>query len=112
MQPHPTKICLVGIPKTCTRKDLCSYMKSLFPSACFSIALKASKNKANYGWATLVTKSKEFYQAVLDFGKFSLEGKTFFAKKFMNRKKLQKFRKEFERRKVFVNKIPLHVNNC
>lgn len=111
MLSTPKKICLVGLSKKCTKLELASYLSSIYPSSTFTLILKANKHGHNFGWATVTTKDRHLYKAILETREFCLKGKAFFAKQFMNKNRLKKFRREFEMRKVFVNRIPLDVED-
>lgn len=104
------KICLVGLPTGCSRVQLLQYMSKLFPKAKMHVSMKTKKSKKNHGWAILFVKDKKTFEAILNIGTFHLDGKNFFAKEFMEKEQLKSFKINFNKRKVFVRKIPLFVN--
>lgn len=109
MLPANHKICLVGLSVDYTKQDILDYMQSLFPSAQFELNMKLKKNNKNKGWAALTTDRQIFKKSILEMKKFNLKGKNFFATDFLEKEDLQKFQEDFNRRKLFVNKIPLEV---
>lgn len=109
MLPGNHKICLVGLSVDYTKKEILDHLQSLFPTAKLDLAMKLKKNNKNRGWATLTTEKERFKKLILEMKKFNLKGKNFFAKDFLEKDDLHKFQDDFNRRKIFVNKVPLEI---
>lgn len=105
------KICLVGVPIELTESELKHHLEKQIPASKFFLELQSKKNGKNFGWGTLTLDSVETYQAILNNRRFIIKGKNVFAKKFMDPDSLQKFKKKFNKRRLFLKGIPLSMGN-
>lgn len=116
-----TKIALIGLDPTFSKKDLVNFFKEKFNSTSKCTFLPTSKKKkkkfkakgkANMSSvATLILENQQEAEKILKIGRFEYKGRSFLAKPFMDRKNLKKFQKSIKLRRVFVHNIHRRITS-
>lgn len=115
-----SKIALIGLDPTFSRKELVNFFKKKFNSTKKCVFLPMSKKKKKSkgkgkgnlsSVATLILENQQEAEKILQIARFEYRGRSFLAKPFMDRKKLKKFQKLVKQRRVFIHNIHNRVTS-
>ena len=104
------KVFIGGLDRKVCQDKVRSFFEKLGPVLDFELKKKRPTSPYSLGYAILTTNSKTFDQLV--FGQpLRFEGRKIECKPFLSGEKLTKFNIDFNRRRIYVDGLPIDANN-
>ena len=102
---------ITGLSFCMKRKGLIDFFKSIYPSTVNFTPKRLGRNKRVPGFGFLLLGSEKEAQDALRRKTFSYEDKELKAEPYLNQEDLKTQKDDFEKRKVYVGKIPRKLNS-
>lgn len=112
LTPYIKRIFVAGLNGETSKKSILSFFNEIYPG-CTRVDLPVQKDQPNIskGFAILFLENENDYNKILSKKDFLIEGRLVHARPFKTGNDLTKFKEKFNKRKLYVSKIPKNWGN-